>query len=518
MSIPVAATYELADAVTPRLDRVPGVARVRTSRAECGDAIYYDTLDLRLTRGGVTLRRQAGAGGGRWRLSLPAGPLDEVRMPAGTATATDRVPAELAALVRAWTRDAPLAPVAQIRTVRSPRRLLDEAGDALADVAAVEISASLLDGSGGTAWREFQVAVPRPCPGLLEAIAGQFARAGAWPAATQSTLARALNGALPPAAASGRAGLRPQSCAAGVIGAYLAAQRTAILRLDPQVRRDQPDAIHQMRVACRRTRSALQAFGEVVDGGHTRPLRAELSWFAAVLGQARDAEVLLARLERAVATVPPGLGARPAADRIRARLRDEHRRGLAATLRAMDGPRYLDLLRQLDDAVAHPPLTPLAGGPAASVLRRPVRRAGRRMERALARAAGAQDAGEAIHEARKAAKRARYAAEAATPALGDLARSQAARAKAVQAALGDHHDSTVARELLCELAAAARARCDDTFAYGALYGHEACQASGIERSLRQQVPPFRPEDSPARAPHLPGGMTRTGERAGLGSP
>jgi CHAD domain-containing protein len=279
--------------------------------------------------------------------------------------------------------------------------------------------------------------------------------------------------------------LRPDSCAGDVILAYLDAQRKAIRRLDPQVRRDQPDAIHQMRVACRRARSALQAFAEMVDGDRTRPLRDELRWFAAVLGQARDAEVLLERLERAIATLPAGLEARAAAGRIRAHLRAEHRRGLAATIRALDGPRYLVLLAQLDDAVAHPPLTPLAGGRAAKALRRPVRRAGRRMDKALARAACVQDGGEAIHDARKAAKRARYAAEAAAPALGDLARGQAARAKAVQAALGDHHDSTVARELLRELAAAARARYEDTFAYGALYGHEACQASEIERSLRR---------------------------------
>jgi CHAD domain-containing protein len=257
------------------------------------------------------------------------------------------------------------------------------------------------------------------------------------------------------------------------------------MRLDPQVRRDQPDAVHQMRVACRRARSALQGFGGIVDGDRTRPLRDELRWFAAVLGQARDAEVMLARLERAIAALPAGMWARPAADRIREHLRGEHRRGLTATLRALDGPRYLALLGQLDDAVAHPPLTPLASGRAAKTLRRPVRRAGRRMEQALAQAARAQDAGEAIHEARKAAKRARYAAEAAAPALGDLARSQAARAKAIQAALGDHHDSAVARELLRELAAAARARYEDTFAYGALYGHEACQAGEIERSLRR---------------------------------
>jgi CHAD domain-containing protein len=42
------------------------------------------------------------------------------------------------------------------------------------------------------------------------------------------------------------------------------------------------------------------------------------------------------------------------------------------------------------------------------------------------------------HEARKSAKRARYAAEAALPALGNGASRQAAAAKDLQQSLGDH--------------------------------------------------------------------------------
>jgi len=50
-----------------------------------------------------------------------------------------------------------------------------------------------------------------------------------------------------------------------VVLAYLRDQVAAISRYDPLVRRDQPDAVHQMRVASRRARSALQAFGVIID-------------------------------------------------------------------------------------------------------------------------------------------------------------------------------------------------------------------------------------------------------------
>jgi len=95
---------------------------------------------------------------------------------------------------------------------------------------------------------------------------------------------------------------------------------------------------------------------------------------------------------------------------------------------------------------------------------------------------GAADRDTAIHQARKAAKRARYAAEAAVPALGGAARHQAAQAKELQQSLGDHHDSVVARTVLLELAQQARAAGEDTFTYGLLHQRQACQAAKIEQA------------------------------------
>ncbi len=110
--------------------------------------------------------------------------------------------------------------------------------------------------------------------------------------------------------------LTPRSPAGDVVLAYVRQQALAISRLDPLVRRDEPDAVHQMRVATRRARSVLQAFGEIVQRERTRPLCDELKWLAAMLGQARDAEVLLARLTGELAEIPAELVVGPAGIRI----------------------------------------------------------------------------------------------------------------------------------------------------------------------------------------------------------
>ena len=268
-----------------------------------------------------------------------------------------------------------------------------------------------------------------------------------------------------------------------VVIAYVRDQVAAISRYDPRVRRDEPDAVHQMRVATRRARSALQAFGGVIDRHTTRPLCAELKWLAAELGQARDTEVLLARLTADLAAIRPALVVGPVQARITAHFNAELTQARQTALNALDGQRYLRLLDDLHALLADPPLTPLAKRQAGEALAKPVRQGARRLQRTLDAVPGAEDRDTAIHEARKATKRARYAAEAAVPALGRTASRQATQAKELQQLLGDHHDSVVARIVLLDLAQMARAAGEDTFTYGLMHQRQACQAATIEQTL-----------------------------------
>lgn len=277
--------------------------------------------------------------------------------------------------------------------------------------------------------------------------------------------------------------LTRHSSAAEVVLSYLSDQVAAIARCDPLVRRDEPDAVHQMRVATRRARSALQAFGSILDKEATRPLCEELKWLAAALGHARDTEVMLDRLNASLAGIPSALVAGPVEARIRAHFTAELAQAGKVAVAALDGPRYRRLRDDLERLLVRPPLTPLAERGADEVLAKPVRQAGRRLLRALAAVPEAEDRDAALHEARKAAKRARYAAEAATPALGSAASRQAAAAKDLQQVLGDHHDSVVARTVLLDLAGKAREAGEDTFTYGLMYQRQADEAAGIEQAL-----------------------------------
>jgi len=464
-----------------------GVAAVAQEPEQFLDAVYYDTADLRLIRAGITLRRRTGGEDAGWHLKLPAGAdtREEIRLPlAGPGASADgAVPDELAALIRAYTRGAALAPVVRIETDRRVLRLLDGTGQTLAEIAADHVSAGPADGPANTSWDEIEAELVTGGPGLLEAVDTRLRQDGARPAAAATKLQRALAGRLPAAGATQRPRLTAESPAGQVVLAYVRDQVAAITRYDPLVRRDEPDAVHQMRVATRRARSVLQAFGTIIDRDAVRPLCAELKWLAAVLGQARDTEVLRDRLTADLAGVPPALVVGPVEARITAHFTAELTRARQAALDALDGQRYLRLLDDLDALLADPPLTPLAHREAGRVLAKPTAQAARRLRRALAAVPGAADRDTAIHQARKAAKRSRYAAEAAVPALGGTARRQAAQAKELQQLLGDHHDGVVARTVLLELAQQARAAGEDTFTYGLMHQRQACQAARMEQAL-----------------------------------
>lgn len=56
-----------------------------------------------------------------------------------------------------------------------------------------------------------------------------------------------------------------------------------------------PEALHQARVALRRLRSAFSLFKAVIPGDEPQRLKEELRWMAAVLGEARNLDVLLGK-------------------------------------------------------------------------------------------------------------------------------------------------------------------------------------------------------------------------------
>ncbi|NEC95354.1 CHAD domain-containing protein, partial [Streptomyces albidoflavus] len=130
-----------------------------------------------------------------------------------------------------------------------------------------------------------------------------------------------------------------------------------------------------------------------------------------------------------------------------------------------------------------------------AALARDHRRLAARLDHALALPPG-PGRDHALHQARKAAKRARYAAEAASPALGKPAKRHRKRVKAVQQLLGVHQDSVVAREALRQLAVEAHGAGESAFTWGLLYGTEQSRAEAAERELPEVWEKVREEGPP----------------------
>jgi CHAD domain-containing protein len=475
---------------TSWLPDLTGVDRV-TSVADRGtddlDAVYYDTVDLRLSHASATLRRRTGGADAGWHLKLPLSgdSREEVRAPL-----SESVPPDLRDLAVSRTRGAALQPVVRIRTRRRRRELLDAEGTVLAELSIDAVDAeSLLGGATRAAWTELEVELAEGAdPALLKRVDKALRKKGVERSSGPSKLARALaeTAVDAPRVPDTRAeDVVPGSAGELVLG-YVERQVRTLVELDPAVRRNQPDAVHRMRVTCRRLRSVLRSYRSVLDREATDPVRAELKWLAGELGAERDHEVLHERLGASVEALPRELVLGPVTARLQAWHVTKSSEARTRTQDALASARYLALLDSLAALVSRPPLRRKAAHRPKAVTVKAIleeydRLAGR-VGAALELSPG-PDRDTALHEARKAAKKTRYATEPAGAALGRPVMRLGKRVKTVQQVLGDHQDSVVARKELRRMAVAAGAAGEASFTWGLLYGLEQARADGRQREL-----------------------------------
>jgi CHAD domain-containing protein len=372
------------------------VAAVTSSNGAASTATYHDTPDRRLARAGISLRRRMVNGVGVWEADV-AGRL--VSAPGGPV----ELPPQLATRLRAPLRQARLVEVARLR-------------EGAADVA------------------------------LLE---GQHVLR------TYPDLGHALEDALEPPISEPPAAGAP---ALEHVRAYLQLQLAEIERTDPIIRGvADAEALHDFRVAVRRSRAVLRVTRPLFDREWVATLRAELKWLGGELAPLRDLDVLLAHLredrDRGFAPVVKALTA-------------ERRAARTRLTKALSSERYFALLDELASAADHPPVrsTDLE-------LRKAAAREFRRLRRKVS-ALGSRPTDEALHRARIAAKRARYAAELAGPVTGKRARKFVAAAKAFQDVTGAHQDAVTAGGRIRAVRAAS-ANADTAFAAGRLVERQA---------------------------------------------
>jgi CHAD domain-containing protein len=198
-------------------------------------------------------------------------------------------------------------------------------------------------------------------------------------------------------------------------------------------------AVHRARVAVRRLRSDVRTFRPVLDEAWAGALRERVRWLGDALAAARDADVMLERLQRQAARLPD-------VDNHRKELVLQLLRGVRAAAyrqlgNALRQPRYVLVLADLLDAVRAPRFNERAAERARDAAPELLDDAWRAVRRA-ARARSRPAADDELHAIRIKAKRLRYAAEAVVPVFGARAARFARRVAALQNVLGEHHDAT----------------------------------------------------------------------------
>ena len=422
-----------------RLPELPG----QSLPARTFVSVYYDTPDHRLARHGVTVRRRTEKRRPRWQVKLPH---DAARLELELESSAPAVPEEVRRLLVAYTRGESLVPVATLRTRRSGVRVSSLQGPVAEIVLDV---ASVLEGPRvAQRFREVEVELTeRGVEEDLDRIGALLRAAGARDGDGYPKVFRALGLDVlakdrPP---------EPSDPPLDHVLAMLRDQLAAIRAHDPGTRLGtDPEELHQMRVAVRRSRAILRAVRPMFEPDAVRSLREELAWLGGALGQVRDLDVMRRYLEAELATLPAP--ERSAGVRL-LKLLDKAEAGARRDMvKELDEGRYFALLDRLAGFVEQPlvsdaavSLEDLAGGEF------------KRLRRAV-QTLPEEPSDAELHALRIKTKRARYAAELAAPAGGRPAVRFVKQAKKLQDVLGEHQDAVVAENRLSELFEAAPGR------------------------------------------------------------
>lgn len=209
---------------------------------------------------------------------------------------------------------------------------------------------------------------------------------------------------------------------------------------------DDPEFIHQMRVATRRLRAAMRLFAPVLPKDFSEALAPPLRQLMQILGAARDLDVLLHEVKAPVLAAMPDDPRLSALATVVAARRDQARQAASHYLAS---PPYGQLQLRLLDLLHRPPFTEAA--PASESLETFSLERLQRLRRKLRRLAWAADVDDlpSLHALRIAIKRLRYALEFFAALPGGKRRARlAGRLTEAQGLLGQINDLATARIVL----------------------------------------------------------------------
>jgi CHAD domain-containing protein len=222
------------------------------------------------------------------------------------------------------------------------------------------------------------------------------------------------------------------------------------------------EAIHQLRVANRRLRAAVELFANVLHGSRVNYLRRELHWLGNTAGATRESDVTEQLMRKR--SVRLDSASQDSLAPIFEELSSLRRVELAKIGEMFSSKRYRMLLERVASTPLRklPPTTLVRG--TVTVMLRPIARTVRRTGGRL----GPDSAPEEFHRLRIRTKRLRYALEMTDEMTGRRGRKAVKRLTEMQDLLGSHHDAVIAIAWLRRFADTANAPPTALLAAGAL--------------------------------------------------
>jgi CHAD domain-containing protein len=430
---------------------------------------YLDTEDWRIGRAGFVLRTRRH--GRRTEATLremnplaPGGPRSPditQALPGEDPTGLD-ADGPVGSRVHAVTGPRPLRRVLEVRTRRRPfavRSGSEHVLDVLLDDTVIVVA----DGGRPVQLRRVQVRVPQPTgAGVTDLVRDLVddlrSSSGLWVASLSKFDAGllALGVSVPGPPDLGPLSVGPDATFGELAYATIRRQVVAISTHEPGTRLgEDPEELHDMRVATRRLRAALDLFVDALPA-RTPHLRAEVGWLAAVLGNVRDLDVQLGRLHEMEQWVSdwadPDQVGRPL-ERLRQLLDDARKARRNELLDALDSPRWERLFGELCAIARQGPSrrSLAARAPALAAAPALVTERHRAVVRGARRAARTGVAAD-FHRLRIRCKRLRYTLEFTADLYGRRSGRFAKRLARLQDKLGLMQDAEVATVALLDAA------------------------------------------------------------------
>jgi len=427
---------------------------------------YLDTEDWRVGRAGFVLRTRrrgrgeevtmkdshpAGSGGLRRRLevteALPAGGVEALgaQGPVGWRIA-------------AVAGRRPFRQVLEVRTRRRPWSLR-VAGSEVAEVALDDTIIVVGSGQRPVRLLRVEVEVVPAWLEVLQPLVNDLRHTCGLQPSTHSKfeaglLALGLHVPGPPDLGSTE--VTPESRVGDLAFAVIRRHLGVLLAREPGTRLGENiEDLHDMRVATRRLRAAIDCFVDVLPA-RSPALSSELAWLAGVLGNVRDIDVQMARMQ--------------GTEELHTLLSAQRASARKDLLDALDSPRWKRLAAALTSLVQHGPVRRSTAGrlPAAVSLPEMVNARHRAAVKAARRAERSGLATD-FHRLRIRCKRLRYSLEFSAGVYGSRAEQFIRKLATLQDSLGLVQDADVARNRLLSLATTSAHLSPETiFAMGAL--------------------------------------------------